>query len=219
MAARIDPRPRRRHGVAVIVGLAVAIWLLTQALALLLPGDSSVSTPVQRPVATCDEPLWHRSPVPVTSAVLHGCPEQFDGVAVQVDGEAMGDLLRGPEGRRWVQVNDDAYAVLGPLPAHGLTLGTNSGVAVLLPVGTDVDVLGGPGVHGDLLAVTGTFYAAADVDQGGPAIDARHVEVLLHGGPVDVIPSGRLRAAALGAVVVTGMLGGALLHRHRHRHG
>lgn len=137
----------------------------------------------------------------VTSSTLFACPLVFDGREVQVAGEAIGDLL-GTGDRRWVQLNDDAYAWAGPLDSHHRRLGTNSGVAVLLPVADLPRWLGGPAVQGDRLLVTGRFAAAAEEDQGGPAVIAEHVELLAPGGPVSTPPVDGVRTVAAVLVVL-----------------
>jgi hypothetical protein len=207
--------PGRRVGVAVVLGTLAVVWAATSALGLLLPSARPIAEDRRPRTATCDDPMADVAPVPVTSGSLFGCPAAFDGRLVRLRGEAIGDLLRGPGGRRWVQVNDDAYASVGPLGTHRRTLGSSSGTAVLLPAGADVAVLGGPGVHGDALDVVGVFEAAAEADQGGPAVIAEAVEVTGRGGPVADLPALRVRWAAAVAVLVTLALGSALRRRRR----
>lgn len=149
----------------------------------------------------------------VTSPTLYECPQLFDGREVQVAGEAIGEVL-GTGRRRWLQLNDDAYAWAGPLDAHHRRLGTNTGIAVLLPVADAPRWLGGPGVQGDRLLVSGRFGAAAAEDQGGPAVIAEQVEVVAPGGPVQTPPVPRVRTVAVVLIALAGVL--ALLAERRH---
>lgn len=209
---------RRRDNLAILLGSLAAVAALVAALGPLVPPALPLPTAAARPtVATCDQPQPLAVPVPVTSGVVHGCPEVFDGRLVVVIGEAIGDLLRGPAGRRWLQVNDDAYADVGPLTSHRRTLGTNSGVAVLLPPGVTPGVLGGPRRQGDRLEVVGTFRAAAAEDQGGPAVIARTVRVLQDGSVLPAPRSPRLWVAAGGAVITAAALCAAAWRRRTPR--
>lgn len=199
--------PRRRTGVAVLVVAAAAVWVGVALLKLLVPPPVPLPATPSALTATCEDPMPRRAPVPVTSGVLFTCPDLFDDRFVVVQGEAVGEVLDGPGDRGWVQVNDDAYAAVGPLPAHGQDLGTNSGVAVLLPAGQRPDVLGGPSTWGDRLRVVGQYQVDARADQGGPAVIAEAVIPLADGGPFDDRPSTALRVTAVVGVVVTAMIG------------
>lgn len=142
-------------------------------------------------------------PVEVRSADLLRCPTVLDQRVVVVQGELVGDLL-GVSQHRWVHLNDDAYARQGPLDSHHRTLGTNSGIAVLLPQEIRPQVLGGPGVWGDRVRVVGRFSVAAAEDQGGAAIIADVVTPLARGGRVPSPPASAQRVAAviLGPVAI-----------------
>ncbi len=211
--ARGGPGPAGGWTVLAVVALAVAGMIAVLPPLVEDPsGDGEVPAP---PDATCAEPRTRRPPVAVTSSTLFACPSVYDGALVVVEGEAIGDLFDGPGDRRWVQVNDDAYAALGPLDVHHRTLGTNSGVAVLLPAGDEPTELGGPGHRGDAIRVIGTFQAASPADQGGPAVIAESVIPIRDGGPVEVNPSRRLRQVTPVAVVVTALIGAAALTRRR----
>lgn len=199
-----------------LLGIALAVTLLILLLSLLVPPKQPLPPRTEDGhVATCEHPQPVAVPVPVTSGIILGCPELFDGRVVLLSGEAIGDLLRGPGGRRWVQVNDDAYAHAGPLASHLQTLGTNLGIAVLLPAGVAPTRLGGPGIRGDLVEVVGTFRAAAAEDQGGPAVIARSAVVVRPGQAIQAPSSRRLRLVTPVAVAITLVLSGAVWSRRR----
>lgn len=216
--------PQRRRNLALLAVVPVVVAALVGALGLLLPApgpepvaDGGATTGIAATLreATCAQPRPAASPVLVRSGSLFACPESFDGRAVVVRGEAIGELLRGPDGRRWVQVNDDAYATAGPLPTTRRPQGTNSGVAVLLPAGIAPGSLGGPGRQGDLVQVEGIYRATAAEDQGGPAVIARALSVERPGGAVAVIPATRLRIVTPLAAAATAALVLAAWRRRR----
>lgn len=183
-------------GIGVLLGIGVLVAIIVVGAHLLRPTPGPLLGAIPRAAGVaCDDEVRHPDPVPARSGTLLACPQRFDGRQVQLQGEAIGDLLgRGPG--RWVLLNDDDYAHAGPLMAHHQTLGTNGGMAVLLPLDALPAALGGPGVWGDLLVVTGTFHAAAVVDQGGAAVIATTAEVLRPGGPVNPLPARAQRIAA-----------------------
>ncbi len=215
--------PGRRFGVTVVVTVVLAWAGLAAGLTLLLPatGDPALlQPPLADPLvatSTCEEPQRTRTPVPARSGLVLSCPEQFDGRFVVIEGETIGDTFDGPDGRLWVQVNDDAYATAGPLSSTGRLTGTNSGLAVLLPRGHVPGELGGPGVSGDVVRVIGVFQAASPADQGGPAVIAEAVVTRRAGGHVGHAAPGRLGVAAVVGVVVTALLwvGAAGVRRRR----
>lgn len=194
----------RRGGALLLAALACVVALVVGASHLLTPVPLPLGTvEVPEPGATCESP--GPPAALVTSTTLHTCPEAFDGRMVTVAGEAIGDLL-GTGPRRWVQVNDDRYAWVGPLDSHHVTLGANTGVAVLLPAGVRPGWLGGPDVLGDRLLVVGRFATAAEEDQGGPAVIADRVELIATGMRTDPRPSTHQRVVAVVVVVVAGGL-------------
>lgn len=208
--------PGRRLGLTVLLGA----MLVLAAGAVLIPFLLTPATPIEEvvrgPEIDCERVEDLESPVAVESGLVLSCPDAFDGVSVTVTGEAIGDLFNGPAGRRWVQVNDDVYSRIGPLDSHHQRLGTNSGVAVLLPRGTQPEWLGGPGVQGDLVVVTGEFQAASAADQGGPAIIANAYAVQRGGGPAQEESARRLFVATPIMLGITLLLLGAVwLQRRR----
>jgi hypothetical protein len=116
----------------------------------------------------------------VSSGMVQSCPAAYDGVAVRYAGEVVGDLLMR-DGGAWVLVNDDDYALqVGPLPAHGEHVGTNTGLTVWLPTEHHdaVTGLGRPNRRGDILAIEGRIERADPQDGGGLTLRASDVEVL-----------------------------------------
>lgn len=143
-----DDRLSRPAGVGVVAAALAVVSLLVVGSVALRPPATTVE--IDRPPTTsCSAGPTGGT---VTTALLSQCPEVWEGRTIVMVGEAVGDVLGRGE-RRWVQVNDDAYAFVGPLGSHGAALGTNSGVAVLLPPGAhrELSLLGGPGRRGDLV--------------------------------------------------------------------
>ncbi len=205
--------PGRRLGVAVLLGLLAIVSLMVAGVSLLVPAGETIVDDAVAPTSSCAEPQLGRVPIPVRSGVVLACPELFDGRLVRIEGEAVGDLFNGPSDRQFVLLNDDAYARLGPLTDHGQVLGTNSGLAVLLPTDVRPTLLGGPGISGDVLRVIGVFEAAAEVDQGGPTVVAEAVVTVHTGRRVGHASSVRLQRVTPLAVIVTLGLGGLLARR------
>ncbi len=208
--------PGRGLGLVVILGIMVLVGGLVATLPSLLTPPVAINAFTREPEVQCDDEL-RGGAVRVRSTTLFACPERFDGRTVTVVGEAIGNLFSGPDDRRWVQVNDDVYSRVGPLNSHQQTLGTNSGVAVLLPQGRTPQMLGGPGTQGDLLEVIGEFQLASPADQGGPAIIADRVTTTGQGKPVANPPARRLQLVTPVMVVITAVLGLAVWWRRRHR--
>lgn len=161
----------------------------------------------ERPEAVVGPP---EAPVEVSSAVLLECPGTFDGSRVRYEGEVVGGLLPRERGT-WTLLNDDAYGdALGPLPTHQVFLGSNAGIGVLLPadLADEVSRVGGPGVRGDFVAVTGTFHRVDDASGEVTVVEAHTGEILRPGEPVTepVLPD-RRAAAALLAVVAAVVVG------------
>ncbi|MGI9018188.1 MAG: hypothetical protein ACR2HR_13980 [Euzebya sp.] len=211
--------PGRRLGVTVIVASLAAVILGVQLLPLLLPESVPIETSVEGPRVTCQQDLPAQSPIEVVSTVVLSCPELFDGRQVSLLGETIGDLFNGPGDRNWVLVNDDVYAQIGPLDSHHQRLGTNSGLAVLLPSGQQPQWLGGPGTRGDLVLVTGQFQFASSADQGGPAIIAESVVTQRIGGTAQRPVPTRLRLVVPFAVAITVALLIAVRRRNARAYG
>lgn len=186
----------RLQGAGLLASLALASALIIGAAHLLRPAPGVLLGDLpSAPAASCDADHVPPEPVEVRSSTLLRCPEQFDGRLVRLQGEPIGDLL-GRGAGRWLLLNDDDYAFAGPLTAHQQTLGTNTGIAVLLSETMPAPTMGGPGVWGDLLEVTGTFHTAAVQDQGGPAVIATAAEILRSGTRLTPIPSTAQRVVA-----------------------
>ena len=123
----------------------------------------------------------------VSVAGLIACPQAFDRASVTYVGEVVGHVLER-DGGAWVQINDDAYALQhGPLPAHDVTAGLNSGVAVWLPTELTERLtgLGGPERRGDVVLVTGVVHRTDPADGGGMTIRASELEILAESTPLE----------------------------------
>lgn len=167
---------------AVLGGLAILAILagILAALGLLLDRDAQIE-PLQGPADPeelvgpqgCPEP--GDPSVTITADALIECPRTYDQQIVRYRGEAVRAVL--PRGERaWVHLNDDPYALdLGPLPAHRLAVGANSGIPVSIPldVADDITHVGDAHHQGDILDIEGVFHRAHPADGGGPAIQAR----------------------------------------------
>lgn len=148
-------------------------------------------------------------PVEVTSNELYDCPQTWDGRSVRYTGEVVGALLQRGE-HTWTQLNDDVYADAGaPLPTHRDFRGGNAGVGVRMPTGMaeQVEWIGGPGRHGDVLEVVGTFHRVHE-DSGEVAVivveDSRMVAA---GRELDLPDSpARKWVASLAALVALGVV-------------
>lgn len=179
-------------GVALVLLVLAAVVQLARYVLLPVETDEPLPAPadieVNEPIAVdedCDVP--DGDVLVVTSSALIQCPEALDGRRVRYRGEVVTAVLRR-EGFVWVQVNDDPYALtLGPLPAHRTGVGGNSGVSVAIPLALagDIDQVGSYDTHGDGVQVTGVFHAAADIDDGGPAIVATDSRVVVDGRNIE----------------------------------
>lgn len=144
----------------------------------------------------------------VSSLMVQACPAAYDGVTVRYTGEVVGDLLMR-DGGAWVLVNDDGYALqVGPLPAHGEHVGSNTGLTVWLPneLQSAVTGLGRPNRRGDVLAIEGRIVRADPADGGGLTLRATDVEVLAPSTTIDEpLDEPQLWFAIAMTVVATGL--------------
>lgn len=156
----------------------------------------------------------------VRSGEVVACPDEFDGRTVEFVGEAVGEVLER-DGGAWLLVNDDAYALeSGPLPAHDVFAGTNTGLSVWLPADViDLDglVTGGPGRRGDILALHGRFLRADPADGGGMTLRASEAEVVVPAADVEPPFHGEQAIGAAVAVAVTAGLAGSWRLARRRR--
>ena len=147
------------------------------------------------------------APSAVNSNDLFDCPQAYDGRVVRYRGEVVGALLHRDIGV-WAQLNDDVYAeLLGQSPAHRELRGGNAGVGVLLPaaLAAQVELIGGPHTHGDVLEITGTFNR---VDPTGEVavIRADGGRLMSRGEPTPQPPLHDRRIVAWVAIVVAGAM-------------
>lgn len=182
--------PQPALGLLLLAGLASAFVAVAGLAHWLVPRDrpeavSPGPTPAGLPCPPT-RPAPAATPIPASSAALIECPDDFDGRTVRYRGEVVGVVLRRGA-RAWAQVNDDRYALeFGPLPAHGLTAGANSGIAVSLPraAADALTHIGGSRSRGDRVELVGTFHRADPTDGGGPTIQAHEARIIARGGPL-----------------------------------
>jgi hypothetical protein len=153
----------------------------------------------------------------LSSEQVYGCPSAFDGLEVSFVGEAVGDVLRR-RGGAWVQVNDDAYALLvGPVVGHREHEGFNSGLSVWLPDGLHerIETVGRPGVRGDVIDVRGILHQSDPDDGGGITLRAESLEVVADS--VEVEPPFHALQAVVAAVLAVAALVATLWARRVRR--
>ena len=151
----------------------------------------------------------------VTSSELYDCPQSWDGRLIRYTGEAIGAKLDQREGV-WIQLNDDAYGQQGaPLPTHRDFRGGNAGVGVLFPpaLAQQVDVVGGPTAHGDVVQVVGRFVRI-DGPTGEVAIIRAEEAVIVQEGRILDLPGSPARSTAA-ILAAVGALGVTLYERRR----
>lgn len=161
--------------------------------------------------ADCPEPdprenLPRAGPAPVASAAepvevsadeVLNCPESFDRRTVRYRGEAIGGLMQRGDGA-WIQVNDDAYAVAGPLQTHQDYRGENVGLGVFLPAGLDhqIGTVGGPRTRGDLVEIVGVFRRVDPESHEVTVIRASSTRIVRPGAALADPPLRRRQVAA-----------------------
>jgi hypothetical protein len=194
-----------------VVVVAVAAGIVAGLDRLVARGERvpPLDAPAQEEVdETCPDAIdaGAGTPIEVTASDLIECPSTFDGASVSYGGEAVRAVLdRGA--RAWVHLNDDPYALdLGPLPEHRTAVGGNSGIPVSIPAEAAANIthVGDARHHGDVLAVTGTFYRADPADGGGPSIQAETVEIV-EPGRVTSRPVNEARTLAASAICVAAL--------------
>lgn len=121
----------------------------------------------------------------VTSGELIESPTEWDGRTITFQGESIGELmLRGD--MAWLHVNDDAYARTS-IEAGGALGGYNSGMAVVLPAraASGIEHFGSYNEQGDIVEVTGVFYAASSRYGGEMVIEGQSLRVVESGHAVE----------------------------------
>lgn len=199
-AGQIDGA-RLALGGLVTAGVLLAIVL---ACAALVDRGTDAAPP---PVAIDCDTVPSGDVVDVSSPVLLACPELFDGRGVTFVGEVVGSIMQRGQ-RAWLQVNDDAYAlVLGPLPVTRVAAGSSSSVAVSVSRAAVERVLfvGGADARGDRVRIFGVFHAADPSDAGNPTIRADRVDVVEPGARFDRPASTRRTVAAVVALTVAAL--------------
>jgi hypothetical protein len=220
--------PRVLLGTVLLVGVLAGVITLSEHLRHPLPTEGVPLAELERHVSDprdpleCPEPPPHEGepdddvvlapvdpePVSVGSSELVDCPAFYDGRVVRYRGEAVGALMvRGAQA--WAQLNDDIYSHAGPLPTHDEFLGGNAGIGVLLPatVLPEIDTVGGPKTHGDIVEVVGTFHRIDPATREVAVIRATEATVVAAGGSVE---APLLVDRLVAALVLVPLAGGAL---------
>ncbi len=134
------------------------------------------------------------TPTPVTGTELISMRTGLDGEAVVLEGEVIGDRLRGGDGHVWLNV---------------LSGGTAIGVWAPRETAEAVGTFGTWSHTGDTVRVVGTFNEACDEHGGDLDVHATEIAVLASGGPRTDEPVGvgslwKL-AAGLGGLAVANL--------------
>lgn len=208
MNSERTPTPRK-----VVAAWTVVTLLLLGGLMALGDGlrlDHPVTGPLTPEVAEDIDPLREEVPCPiaagregtdreqavtlpalpeeVTSNQLYDCPQFYDAQTVVYTGEVIGALLERNHGV-WTQLNDDVYGDVGaPLPTHRDFRGGNAGVGVLLPpeIADTIQIVGGPGFHGDVLRVVGRFERVDDATGEVAIIRVESAELVQSGRTLEI---------------------------------
>lgn len=141
------------------------------------------------------------TPPPVEVAELVSEPSRWDGHAVTLTGEVVGDYgIRGEV--VWAQVNDDPY-VEAPIPAGGARRGGNVGIGVRFPrevYDESWGEPGGPSGRGPVLEISGVFHHNDPSEGGDTYVGAETARLVEPGAPFPpdpALPTTFLVAAAL----------------------
>lgn len=134
-------------------------------------------------------------------------PEGFDGLAITIEGELVGDYGMRRDGYMWTQLDDDSYA-RDAIVDGGPLAGPNIGVGIRMPsaLAEGLDPPGGYRREGPLVWATGT-WEYHDPDRGGESyLDVTGIEVVeagreLEEGPDWLVVAGGLLLLAATAVV------------------
>ena len=204
-APRREP-PRRGHTrwllVLPVVGIAVilaGVWAL-EAIHPQLDADHRVEglpplalddapTCTRQGDGSTAESIRERLPIGgrISSTQVVNCPVAYDGAHVLYAGEVVGEVLPR-RGGAWAQVNDDAYALeVGPVIGHREHAGFNTGMSVWLDgdLAEAIEVVGRPGVRGDVVLLAGQVHRADRHDGGGITLRATRLEVLADGVEIE----------------------------------
>lgn len=149
--------------------------------------------------------------VNVSSSDLIENPDRYDGRRVRYRGEAIGFILSQGEGA-WVTVNDDHYH-RRHIHEHGELEGANSGIAVHGPayLFAPVRVLGSYTARGDIVEASGVFHRANPAYGGDLMIEADELRVVSRGYPVGGHGWGNAPLIAVSLLLVSALLGLAVL--------
>ncbi|MEE8599505.1 hypothetical protein [Euzebya tangerina] len=232
---RTPPPSRRTVGAYTVLALLGVVALI--GLSYLLRFDQPATSPLSPPADSAIDSLREEVPceldegregedreeaasepslsLVVTSGELYDCPQSWDDRLVRYTGEAIGARLSQGEGV-WIQLNDDAYGQQGaPLPTHRDFRGGNAGIGVLFPpdLAAQVQMVGGPAVHGDVVEVVGRFERIDDAT-GEVAIIRAEQAVVLREGEFLERPAAPGRAA-VAVVAFVGAVGITILERRR----
>ena len=160
-------------------------WLM-QAAALLVVAASVASIGVYLGNREARVFTWTNPYGAVSSINLIENAANYDGERLTFAGEAVGERMVRGSGA-WLHLNDDPY-ISTPVPAGGNLAGYNTGLPVWVPAAGRTDIIehyGNYGTRGDIVEVTGTFYAASSDHGGDMVIVAESVRVVRSGRPIE----------------------------------
>ena len=140
--------------------------------------------------------------VDTTVGVLTTVNRALNNMSVRFSGEAVGEVLNGGDGHKWVNV----------LGANG----TSIGVYLSDEQAEIITGLGDYHAYGNTLEVEGTYTIACEEHQGALDVHADSIRVTDRGGEINHIPDRTMLIAALGLCAAgcafTGLF--VLLRRH-----
>lgn len=157
---------------------------------------------------------WAAERVPLSDVFAD--PRAFDGKAVTVRGEVIGEVVRA-NGALWLQLNDDPYAARS-IAEGGRARGQNVAIGVVVSddQASKLRFFGDYDTKGDVVVIVGRFNAVCERHGGEADIHATSLEVVRRGYPIEHGVSVPLAAAAGGALALATVL--LLVRRHAMSH-
>ena len=132
-----------------------------------------------------------------TTAELLLAQTSLDGRLVVFSGEVIGDAIDADRGHKWILVSDDGSALSVRMTDNHAGL---------------IENYGKYGMKGTELRITGTYHVADPAQAGELNVTAENVEIIAHGGPVEMPVDTWKLYAGVAFFVAAGVL--VLLYRY-----